>query len=56
MEDKVKALLDTPDPWDGVIDDGIDESGYDYDSSYPSLEDVIEAVNEWLNKNGLLLL
>lgn len=53
---KVKALLDTPDPWEGIIDDGIDSDAYDYDSSYPSREDVIEAVNEWLSKNGLLLI
>lgn len=54
MDDKVKELLDTPDPWEGIIDDGIDGEP-DYESSYPSREDVVEAVNEWLNKNRLVL-
>lgn len=55
VRQKVRELLDTPDPWEDIVDDGIDNDAYDYDSSYPSREDVMEAVNEWLNKNRALL-
>lgn len=54
MEDKVKELLDTPDPWDGIVDDDIDE-GYDPEVFRPSREDATSAVNAWLAEQELLI-
>lgn len=44
----VRELLATPDPWDGITDDGIDYEGMDYTSSYPTIEEVDRVISEVL--------